>query len=71
MPDGPESSQRSRLYIHWIQASNMMHTILTFVQFINYREFSLNPLVVLFRLNGFTISFTKPSSGKLLAVILL
>ena len=65
MPDGPEPSQRSFVHIHWIQAPNMMHTILPFVQFINSWEFSLKPLIVFFRLNSFIISFTKTFIRKI------
>ena len=43
----------------------MMHTILPYVQFINSREFSLNPLIIFFRLNKITISFTKTFIRKI------
>ena len=41
-----------------------MHTVL-FVEFINSQELSLNPLVIIFRLNEFTISFTKTFIRKI------
>ena len=43
------------LCIRWIQVSNIMHTIMAFVQ----SRISINPLIISLRLNQFTNSLTK------------
>ena len=43
------------LCIRWIQVSNIMHTIMAFVQ----SRISINPLIISLRLNQFTNSLTN------------